>query len=129
MKSFFAPEATSDFAMSAVSSPSAVHLSPSTVLLLLATVLICSLLCLMAAMRKGGEALKRPLPLLLCQIYIALCGFYCLGAAAGSLVRMVEGVLLLVLGFLPIFFCQRNFRIARCCIGMGAVLAAIAMLL
>ena len=47
----------------------------TVMLLLVVGVTLCSLLCVAAALRNGGEVLERPVLLLLCQFYLVLVAF------------------------------------------------------
>lgn len=92
-------------------------------------IVLCSLLCVMAALRNGGVYLERQSILLLCQVYLVLAALLQLYGAGSRIVGQVAGFLVLALGIAPIFFRKNNFRAARYCIALGATIAACAELL
>ncbi len=100
----------------------------TVMLLLVVGVTLCSLLCVAAALRNGGEVLERPVLLLLCQFYLVLVALMQLYAAGGAVMGQVAGFLIFGLAIGSIFFRKNNFRATRYCIALGATLAACVML-
>lgn len=119
---------TQEFAVSVIATGAfAEH--PMLGLAMVLGIVLCSLLCVMAALRNGGVYLERQSVLLLCQVYLVLAALLQLYGAGNSIVGQVAGFLVLALGIAPIFFRKNNFRAARYCIALGATIAACAELL
>lgn len=106
-----------------------VSVSAGTILLLLVGVLLCSLLCVVAAFRNQGEILQKPAALFLCQIYLVLAALLQVASAGSDIISQVAGFLVLALGIASIFFRRNSFDASRYCIAFGAALAACALLL
>lgn len=106
-----------------------VPVGANIVLLLLVGILLCSLLCVVAAFRNRGEVLQQPVVMILCQFYLILAAFLQLFSAGSVIISQVAGFLVLALGIASIFFRKNNFDAARYCIAIGAALAACALLL
>lgn len=103
--------------------------APFMGIVLLLGVVLCSLLCVAAALLHGGETLQRSSVMLISQIYLVLTALLQLSVAEDSIVAQVAGFLVFALGVAPVFFRKNNFRAARYCIAVGAVMAACAILL
>lgn len=106
-----------------------VYMDGWELLLLELGILLCSLLCVAAAFRNGGEVLQRQPIMLLCQLYLVLVGMLQVSSAGGSVVAQTAGFVVMGIGIAPIFFHKVNFNAARYCIGFGATLAAVVVLL
>lgn len=107
----------------------AVGVNEPVLLLLLAGILLCSLLCVAAAFRNGGAVLQRQPIMLLCQIYLVLVGLLQVYSAGGSIVSQTAGFVVMGIGIAPTFFYRAYFDAARYCIGFGATIAAAVILL
>ena len=92
-------------------------------------VVLCSLLCVVAALRNNGEVLQKTSLMLACQAYIMLTALMHLGTAPEIIISQVLGFVTLALGIAPIIFKKSSFRGARYCIALGALLAACTILL
>lgn len=103
--------------------------TPFLGIVLLLGVVLCSLLCVAAALLHEGETLQRSSVMLISQIYLVLTALLQLSVAGDSVVAQVAGFLVFALGIAPVFFRKNNFRAARYCIAVGAVVAACAILL
>lgn len=97
-------------------------------LLLVFGVVLCSLLCVFAALRNGGEVLQGMLPMLLCQFYLMVTAMLYLTAAADGFLSQVIGFMVFALGAAPSALKKKSFQGARYCIALGATLIACAML-
>ena len=103
--------------------------APFLAIVMLLGVMLCSLLCVMAALLHGGETLQRSSVMLISQVYLVLTALLQLSVAGDRIVAQVAGVLVFALGVAPGFFRKNNFRAARYCIAVGSVVAACAILL
>lgn len=106
-----------------------IAMSGETILLLTLGVMLCSLLCVFAALRNNGEILQKTALMLACQAYIMLTALMHLGTAPETIISQVMGFVTLALGIAPIIFKKSSFRGARYCIALGAMLAACTILL
>lgn len=97
-------------------------------LLLIFGVVLCSLLCVFAALRNSGEVLQGMLPMLLCQFYLMVTAMIYLAAVADGFLPQVLGFVIFALGAAPSAMKKKSFQGARYCIALGATLAACAML-
>ena len=91
-------------------------------------IVLWSLLCVMAALRNNGKALEKQLLMLACQFFLVVAAlFQC--AVAETVIAQVMGFVIFGLAIASIFFRREIFQGSRYCIALGAVLAAVSMLL
>ena len=103
--------------------------APFLAIVMLLGVMLCSLLCVMAALLHGGETLQRSSVMLISQVYLVLTALLQLFVAGVRFVPHVAVFLVFALGVAPVFFHKNNLHSARYCIAVGSVVAACAILL
>ena len=91
-------------------------------------VVLCSLLCVFASLRNGGEILNDIVPLLLCQFYIMVAALFYLAVLADGFLPRTLGMIIFALGAAPLILRKNSFQGARYCIALGATLTACALL-
>ncbi len=99
-----------------------------TWMLITGGVVLCSLLCVFAALRNGGDVLQNMIPMLLCQFYLMVAALLYLTFMADGFFARTLGFVIFVLGAAPAALKKTSFQGARYCIALGATLAACAML-
>lgn len=98
--------------------------SEKLLLLLVFGIILCSLLCIFAALRNGGEILQNTSLMLLCQAFLLLAAMIQLGITENTLFSRVVAMIVFALGVAPIVLKKKSFQGARYCIAGGAFLAA-----
>lgn len=106
----------------------AVMVSNQMLFVMVFGVVLCSLLCVFASLRNGGEVLQNTVPMLLCQFYLMVTALLYLTTAADGFLLQVTGFIIFTLGVAPAAMKKKSFQGARYCIALGATLAACAML-
>ncbi|MBQ2777147.1 MAG: hypothetical protein IJF50_06560 [Peptococcaceae bacterium] len=91
-------------------------------------IVLCSLLCVFASLRNGGEILNNMIPMLLCQFYIMVAALLYLTVLADGFLPRTLGMIIFVLGAAPAALKKASFQGARYCIALGATLLACAMM-
>ena len=107
----------------------AVSMTPEAALVLTFGIMFCSILCAFAALRNQGEVLEKTVLLLACQAYIILTALLHLATSPATIPSQVMGMVTVALGVAPIILKKNTFQGARYCVALGALLAAVTMLL
>ena len=90
-------------------------------------IMICSLLCILGALRENGKMFENTYIMLFCQFYLLSIAMIQLTNATGSVVHQVIGFVLLALGVVPIVLKKASFQGARYCLALGGVVTALVM--
>ena len=104
-------------------------LTDGMMMLLMFGVMLCSLLCVFAALRNGGEVLESTPMMLLCQAFLLMAGMIQLAIGGSGFFSRVLAMVVFALGVAPIVIKKKSFQGARYCVAGGALLAALMLLL